>query len=51
MKHAPGLVALFVTTTLHAATIDLCILETTDLHSNMMDCDLHSNMMDWSCIQ
>ncbi len=45
MKHAlaPGLVALFVTTTLHAATVDLRILETTDLHSNMMDFDYYKD--------
>lgn len=45
MKHAlaPGLVALFVTTTLYAATVDLRILETTDLHSNMMDFDYYKD--------
>lgn len=45
MKHAfaPCLVALFVTTSLHAATVDLRILETTDLHSNMMDFDYYKD--------
>lgn len=41
----PGitLVALSVTSTLHAATVDFRILETTDLHSNMMDFDYYKD--------
>lgn len=37
------LLALMVTTTVNAATVDLRILETTDLHSNMMDFDYYKD--------
>ena len=45
MKHAlvPSLVALLITPSLHAATVDLRILETSDLHSNMMDFDYYKD--------
>ncbi|WP_426596214.1 bifunctional 2',3'-cyclic-nucleotide 2'-phosphodiesterase/3'-nucleotidase [Pectobacterium brasiliense] len=45
MKHslALSLLATLVATTVHAATVDLRVLETTDLHSNMMDFDYYKD--------
>ncbi|GKW17255.1 2',3'-cyclic-nucleotide 2'-phosphodiesterase [Pectobacterium carotovorum subsp. carotovorum] len=45
MKHslALSLLAMLVATTVHAATVDLRVLETTDLHSNMMDFDYYKD--------
>ncbi|MEE3661247.1 bifunctional 2',3'-cyclic-nucleotide 2'-phosphodiesterase/3'-nucleotidase [Brenneria sp. g21c3] len=45
MKHSPALslLAALVATTVHAATVDLRVLETTDLHSNMMDFDYYKD--------
>lgn len=45
MKHslAFSLLATLVATTVHAATVDLRVLETTDLHSNMMDFDYYKD--------
>ncbi|WP_233990561.1 bifunctional 2',3'-cyclic-nucleotide 2'-phosphodiesterase/3'-nucleotidase [Pectobacterium brasiliense] len=45
MKHslALSLLATLVATTVHAATVDLRVLETTDLHSNMMDFDYNKD--------
>ncbi|MFJ5390651.1 bifunctional 2',3'-cyclic-nucleotide 2'-phosphodiesterase/3'-nucleotidase [Pectobacterium sp. CHL-2024] len=45
MKHslALSLIATLVATTVHAATVDLRVLETTDLHSNMMDFDYYKD--------
>ncbi|MEW7313343.1 bifunctional 2',3'-cyclic-nucleotide 2'-phosphodiesterase/3'-nucleotidase [Buttiauxella gaviniae] len=43
IKFSATLVAMLVTTSLHAATVDLRILETTDLHSNMMDFDYYKD--------
>lgn len=43
MKPCLTLVALLVSTTLHAATVDFRLLETTDLHSNMMDFDYYKD--------
>ncbi|GLW37908.1 2',3'-cyclic-nucleotide 2'-phosphodiesterase [Pectobacterium actinidiae] len=45
MKHslALSLFATLVATTVHAATVDLRVLETTDLHSNMMDFDYYKD--------
>jgi len=37
------LLALSLSTALHAATVDLRLLETTDLHSNMMDFDYYKD--------
>ncbi|MBP2169526.1 2',3'-cyclic-nucleotide 2'-phosphodiesterase/3'-nucleotidase [Erwinia toletana] len=37
------LLAIMVTTSLHAATVDMRIMETTDLHSNMMDFDYYKD--------
>ena len=36
-------VALLVSCALHAATVDFRLLETTDLHSNMMDFDYYKD--------
>lgn len=38
-----SLSALFVAASLHAATVDFRLLETTDLHSNMMDFDYYKD--------
>ncbi|MCG8707358.1 bifunctional 2',3'-cyclic-nucleotide 2'-phosphodiesterase/3'-nucleotidase [Brenneria sp. 4F2] len=45
MKHtlALSLLATLVATTVDAATVDLRVLETTDLHSNMMDFDYYKD--------
>ncbi|MEQ9743227.1 bifunctional 2',3'-cyclic-nucleotide 2'-phosphodiesterase/3'-nucleotidase [Pectobacterium actinidiae] len=45
MKHslALSLLATLVATTVHAGTVDLRVLETTDLHSNMMDFDYYKD--------
>ncbi|MFE8046664.1 bifunctional 2',3'-cyclic-nucleotide 2'-phosphodiesterase/3'-nucleotidase [Brenneria goodwinii] len=45
MKHslALSLLAMLVAATVHAATVDLRIMETTDLHSNMMDFDYYKD--------
>ncbi|MEH2922511.1 bifunctional 2',3'-cyclic-nucleotide 2'-phosphodiesterase/3'-nucleotidase [Samsonia erythrinae] len=40
---ALSLLATLVATTVHAATVDLRVLETTDLHSNMMDFDYYKD--------
>ncbi|MCU5773640.1 bifunctional 2',3'-cyclic-nucleotide 2'-phosphodiesterase/3'-nucleotidase [Erwiniaceae bacterium BAC15a-03b] len=37
------LLAIMVSTSLHAATVDMRIMETTDLHSNMMDFDYYKD--------
>ncbi|GEM_PF-5376960 len=38
--------ALSLSVSLHAATVDLRLLETTDLHSNMMDFDYYKDTPD-----
>ncbi|MEC5320787.1 bifunctional 2',3'-cyclic-nucleotide 2'-phosphodiesterase/3'-nucleotidase [Brenneria populi subsp. brevivirga] len=45
MKHslALSLLATLVAASVHAATVDLRVLETTDLHSNMMDFDYYKD--------
>lgn len=43
-KPTMTLLALSLSTALHAATVDLRLLETTDLHSNMMDFDYYKDM-------
>ncbi|PWC15831.1 2',3'-cyclic-nucleotide 2'-phosphodiesterase [Brenneria roseae subsp. americana] len=45
MKHslALSLLAMLVTSTAHAAIVDLRVMETTDLHSNMMDFDYYKD--------
>ncbi|WBM70226.1 bifunctional 2',3'-cyclic-nucleotide 2'-phosphodiesterase/3'-nucleotidase [Buttiauxella sp. WJP83] len=43
IKFSATVVAMLVTTSVHAATVDLRILETTDLHSNMMDFDYYKD--------
>lgn len=43
MKFNVALLAVLITTSLHAAEVDLRILETTDLHSNMMDFDYYKD--------
>ncbi len=43
LKSGLTLLALLVATSVHAATVDLRILETTDLHSNMMDFDYYKD--------
>ena len=42
-KPTMTLLALSLSTALHAATVDLRLLETTDLHSNMMDFDYYKD--------
>lgn len=42
-KHIVTLGALLVSSVLHAATLDFRLLETTDLHSNMMDYDYYKD--------
>ncbi|WP_034944490.1 bifunctional 2',3'-cyclic-nucleotide 2'-phosphodiesterase/3'-nucleotidase [Erwinia oleae] len=42
-KPCMTLMALLVSTTIHAATVDFRLLETTDLHSNMMDFDYYKD--------
>ncbi|QTF07246.1 bifunctional 2',3'-cyclic-nucleotide 2'-phosphodiesterase/3'-nucleotidase [Brenneria izadpanahii] len=46
MKHslALSLLATLISATVHAATVDLRVMETTDLHSNMMDFDYYKDM-------
>ena len=43
IKFSATLLAMLVATSVHAATVDLRILETTDLHSNMMDFDYYKD--------
>jgi 2',3'-cyclic-nucleotide 2'-phosphodiesterase/3'-nucleotidase len=43
IKFSATLVAMLVASSVHAATVDLRILETTDLHSNMMDFDYYKD--------
>ncbi len=43
LKSGLTLLALLVASSVHAATVDLRILETTDLHSNMMDFDYYKD--------
>ncbi len=43
IKPCLTLAALLVSTTIHAATVDFRLLETTDLHSNMMDFDYYKD--------
>lgn len=42
-KQGITLAALLISATVHAATVDFRILETTDLHSNMMDFDYYKD--------
>ncbi|HAK33616.1 MAG TPA: 2',3'-cyclic-nucleotide 2'-phosphodiesterase, partial [Pantoea sp.] len=42
-KPTMTLLALSLSLSLHAATVDLRLLETTDLHSNMMDFDYYKD--------
>ncbi|HKM98132.1 MAG TPA: bifunctional 2',3'-cyclic-nucleotide 2'-phosphodiesterase/3'-nucleotidase [Buttiauxella sp.] len=43
IKFSATIVAMLVASSVHAATVDLRILETTDLHSNMMDFDYYKD--------
>jgi len=43
IKFSATLVAMLVASSVHAATVDLRILETSDLHSNMMDFDYYKD--------
>jgi len=44
IKPSVTLIALLISTTLHAATVDFRLLETSDLHSNMMDFDYYKDI-------
>nr|WP_154325397.1 bifunctional 2',3'-cyclic-nucleotide 2'-phosphodiesterase/3'-nucleotidase [Pantoea sp. 201603H] len=44
IKPCITLLAMLIASTVHAATVDLRIMETTDLHSNMMDFDYYKDV-------
>ncbi|MGV3344769.1 bifunctional 2',3'-cyclic-nucleotide 2'-phosphodiesterase/3'-nucleotidase [Enterobacteriaceae bacterium LUAb1] len=43
-KYSVALLTMFITASASAATVDLRIMETTDLHSNMMDFDYYKDL-------